>query len=254
MNTTEAFSQLGVSSDALTEQQRHELDENGYFIAYNALAPKDVEAIGTAIDALQAEEGQMGGQEVHTEAGAPRLSNVLNKSTAFDACLEIKPLLASAQYLLGPEIQVHGFNARDATPGQGHQPLHSDAPRHEPEDWHVVNSLILIDAFTAENGPTRVVPGTHKTGGRPQEDLADPKAPYPGEIKVTAPAGSVVILNASTWHGGTLNVSGDRRRVLHLSYTRRDLPQQLVQQEYLTPELYNRMSDAHRYLLNITEA
>ena len=39
--------------------------------------------------------------------------------------------------------------------------------------------------------------------------------------------------------------------LLHLTYTRRDLPQQLVQLDYLTPELYERMSPEHRYLLEI---
>jgi hypothetical protein len=39
--------------------------------------------------------------------------------------------------------------------------------------------------------------------------------------------------------------------VLHLTYTRRDLPQQLVQHDHLTPALYDRMSPAHRYLLDI---
>ena len=41
------------------------------------------------------------------------------------------------------------------------------------------------------------------------------------------------------------------RRLLHLTYTRRDLPQQLVQLDYVTPELYGRMSPAHRYLLDV---
>jgi len=39
--------------------------------------------------------------------------------------------------------------------------------------------------------------------------------------------------------------------MLHLTFTRRDLPQQLLQLDYLTPELYNRMSPVKRYLLEI---
>ncbi|MBV7329179.1 phytanoyl-CoA dioxygenase family protein [Chloroflexi bacterium TSY] len=161
------------------------------------------------------------------------------------------PLLAASKYLLGDEIKVHGFNIRDASPGRGHQQLHSDGPEIEPGDWRVVNSLILVDSFTEEDGATRVVPGTHHTGKRSQDILPDPKAPHPDEIKVIDPAGSVVVLNAHTWHGGTLNKSGNRRRVLHLSYTRRDQPQQLVQRDFLTPELHERMNDAHRYILDI---
>ena len=45
-------------------------------------------------------------------------------------------------------------------------------------------------------------------------------------------AGSAVVINGALWHGGTRNVSGRPRRMLHLSFTRRDLPQQLVQQDF----------------------
>jgi ectoine hydroxylase-related dioxygenase (phytanoyl-CoA dioxygenase family) len=70
-------------------------------------------------------------------------------------------------------------------------------------------------------------------------------------VLVTAQAGAVVIINSSIWHGGTRNVSGSRRRVLHLTYTRRDLPQQLTQRDYLTETLYERMIPAQRFLLDI---
>jgi hypothetical protein len=39
--------------------------------------------------------------------------------------------------------------------------------------------------------------------------------------------------------------------VLHLTYTRRDLPQQLVQRDYLTQRLYERLSPAHRFLMTV---
>ncbi len=68
---------------------------------------------------------------------------------------------------------------------------------------------------------------------------------------VEAPAGSAIICNSSMWHSGTVKKSDKHRRMLHLTYTRRDLPQQLLQLDYLTPELYNRMSPVKRYLLEI---
>ena len=40
-------------------------------------------------------------------------------------------------------------------------------------------------------------------------------------------------------------------RNLHLTYTRRDLPQQLTQVDHLTKGLYDRMSPVHWYLLEI---
>ena len=76
----------------------------------------------------------------------------------------------------------------------------------------------------------------------------DLSAPYPGEVLVQAPAGSAIICNSSMWHSGTLKQDNSYRRMLHLTYTRRDLPEQLLQLDYLTEALYNRMSPEQRYL------
>ena len=89
---------------------------------------------------------------------------------------------------------------------------------------------------------------TAEDEGRAPKDLG---APYPGEILVQAPAGSAIICNSSGWHAGTLKKTDAPRRMLHLTYTRRDLPQQLVQLDHLTQDLYNRMSPVQRYLLEI---
>ena len=137
-------------------------------------------------------------------------------------------------------------------------------------DWWVLNAVVLFDDMTLDNGPTRVVPGSHhwppinvpvvNQGDWEPKPLspeeaervpADLAASYPGEVLVEAPAGAAVIMNSSMWHAGTRKNGDAPRRLLHLTYTRRDLPQQLVQLDYLTPQLYDRMSPAQRYLLEI---
>jgi ectoine hydroxylase-related dioxygenase (phytanoyl-CoA dioxygenase family) len=127
--------------------------------------------------------------------------------------------------------------------------------------------------MTEDNGPTRVVPGSHKWVPLNVPDInmaevkevvvtpaeraimpKDPKAPYPGEVKLTGPAGSVAVINGSIWHGGTRNESGASRRVLHLAIGRRDIPQQLIERDHLTPELHKRATPPMRYLLDIEGA
>ena len=67
-----------------------------------------------------------------------------------------------------------------------------------------------ISAFTAENGPLRVIPGSHRVARSPVDDLAygSETGPHPAEVKVIAPAGSAVLFNnADLWHSGTFNYS-----------------------------------------------
>jgi hypothetical protein len=269
MYTKQALRELEVIGEELTEEQRRALDQDGFFIVPDYFSPEQCRQMAEEFDRLHAAEGDRGGHEVHVEPGAPRVSNIFNKTDVYDACLECKPFLAASHYLLG-EIKVHGANLRDPLKGQGHQELHVDVPKRFPDDWWVSNALMLFDDMTLTNGPTRVIPGSHRwppinvpTVNRadwepprlsPEEQALVPDdlaAAHPKEILVTAPAGSVVIVNSSLWHSGTRNQDGSRRRVLHLTYTRRDLPQQLTQRDYLTQALYERMSPAHRFLLDI---
>jgi ectoine hydroxylase-related dioxygenase (phytanoyl-CoA dioxygenase family) len=269
MYTKAALRALGVGPDALSRSQTDRLDRDGFCIVEGVLAPDAVAAMRAAFEELHAAERDRGGHEVHVEPGARRVSNIFNKTDAFDCCLEIPEVLAASAYLLG-EIKLHGANLRDPVQGHGEQQLHVDVPKHFADDWWIVNAMLLFDDMTATNGPTRVVPGSHRwapinvphvnqgdwePGPLSPEDLArvpaDLSAPYPGELLVTAPAGAAVICNGALWHSGTRKVDNSFRRMLHLSFTRRDLPQQLVQLDHLTPGLYARMGPVQRWLMEI---
>ncbi|MFL5331926.1 MAG: phytanoyl-CoA dioxygenase family protein [Geminicoccaceae bacterium] len=269
MYTKQALRELGVMPGALDESQLAQLDEQGFVVIEDVFSPAQCAEMAQEFDRLHRAEGERGGHEVHVEPGAPRVSNIFNKSAAYDACLTAAPILEAAHRLLG-EIKVHGANLRDPLPGQGRQALHCDVPKRFADDWWIINAMVLIDAMTMDNGPTRIIPGSHRwapinvpevnaadwepTPPTP-EDLAripaDLEAAYPGEAHAQGPAGAVVLCNGHLWHGGTTNRSGARRRMLHLTYTRRDLPQQLVQRDYLTPELHARLSPPLRWLLDI---
>lgn len=272
MNTQEALAKLDISSDNLTATQRKQFDDDGYFVVENVFSPAEVKEMRDEFERLRGIEGEYGGHEVHIEPGAPRLSNLFNKSAAFDRCLNCTPTLAAAHYLLG-EIRVYSLNARNPLKGQGQQLLHSDVPRVSPTDWRVVNSMVMLDDMTLDNGPTRVVPGSHKWVpiNVPDVNMAevkyievtpedkkimptDPYAPHPEEIKLTGKAGSVAVINGHIWHGGTRNETGAPRRVLHLAIGRRDLPQQFNERANLTDDLYHRASPSQKFLLDIDGA
>lgn len=269
MYTRQALRALGVAADALSPLQKQQLDEQGFCIVQDVLKPAEIQRIQSEFERIHAAEAGRGGHEVHVEPGARRISNIFNKSEAFDVCLNIPEVLAAAAWLLG-EIKVHGANLRDPVQGYGQQDLHVDVPKRFADDWWVVNAMLMFDDMTLTNGPTRVVPGSHwwapinvpvvnQADWEPEplsaEDQArvptDLGAPYPGEVMMTAPAGSAIICNSAMWHSGTVKRDNTYRRMLHLTYTRRDLPQQLVQIDHLSQGLYDRMSPVHRYLLEI---
>jgi ectoine hydroxylase-related dioxygenase (phytanoyl-CoA dioxygenase family) len=85
----------------------------------------------------------------------------------------------------------------------------------------------------------------------PREVMADPAAPHPDEVVVLAPAGSVIVFNNHLWHGGTVNRTDKPRRVIHSSYVERHRSQNPPQQEYIRKAVYERLSPAARYVLDV---
>ena len=101
MYTKHALRELGVTAGTLSEQQKQQLDREGYFIVENVLTPDDCARMRAEFERLFADEQGKGGHEVHVEPGARRLSNIFNKTDAFDKCLWVPEVLAASAYLLG---------------------------------------------------------------------------------------------------------------------------------------------------------
>lgn len=252
MQTKEALLELGVTDQTLTQAEKDQLDRDGFLPLYNILSPDQITALTHRLDELVAEEGQDAGKEVHQEAGATRLSDLVNKDPLFEVCFTHPRVLAAISHVLGGNLKLSSLNFRSALPGSGLQGLHADwGGAVAPDDYYVCNSIWLLDDFTESNGATRIVPGSQRSGKVPRDVMTNPADAHPDQIVVTAPAGTVVIFNSHTWHGGTLNTTDKPRRAMHSYFTRRDQTQQLDQKAYIRPETYDRLSEAARYILDV---
>jgi hypothetical protein len=245
---------LGVRPDTLTPQEQEQLDHKGFLPLSGILTLDQLGTLRAQVDELLQVEGDQAGMEFRQEAGTERLSDLVNKGAVFDICFTHPRVLAGIAQVLEADFKLSSLNYRAALPGQGHQALHTDWP--EPVSagqFRVCNSIWLLDDFTAENGPTRVVPGSHQRGTLPKDEMPDPAAPHPDEVTLLAPAGTVVIFNSHLWHGGTLNRTAARRRALHGYFCRRTERQQIDQQRLASAETRARLSPAARYVLGIDE-
>lgn len=234
----------------LTREEIFFLETNGYLNLGVLLSPDQVKKINDRLDELKAEEGENAGAELMDskyirhpkEEGADRLADLVNKGEVFDIFYTHPRVLAGIEAVLGLEYKLSSLNYRAAKPGKGLQKLHVDF-RNAVADggYKVCNSIWLLDDFTEENGPTRIVPGTHKSTQLPDEVLEDPFASHPDEIKIIAPAGSVFIFNSHVWHGGTQNLTDKDRRSIHSYFCAADQPQQIDQKRYITEETKRRI-------------
>jgi ectoine hydroxylase-related dioxygenase (phytanoyl-CoA dioxygenase family) len=251
MDSGTALRELGVTDGLLMAAERDQLDEDGFLALPGILTARQIQVIRWRLAELSAAEGDRAGLEVHQEAGTDRLADLVNKDPAFEVCFTFPRVLAAVAHVLG-DFTLSSLNSRAALPGAGHQRLHTDwAEPVAPGGYQVCNSIWMIDDFTAVNGPTRVVPGSHRSGQLPGQVMADPEDHHPDEVKLLGRAGTVVVFNAHLWHGGTRNSTGRPRRALHSYFCRRGRKQQLDQRAYIRPETLARLSPAAQHILGV---
>ena len=237
------------------DAQRAALDEHGYVTLEDYMDADLMARMRARVDQLFAEEGDRAGSEFRTEEGARRLANLADKGGVFREAIVRTEILSLVDSVLGPEFKLSSLNVRSATPfSNSLQPLHVDMGLVADDlGYAVCNTVWMLDDFTNENGALRVIPGSHRWRRRPQDSIADPYAPYPGEVLVTGRAGTVVVMNAHMWHGGTANRTANERCALHGFYCRRDIPQQQYQKRMLRPETQAALTPALRRILALDD-
>lgn len=242
----------------MTTSKTESLDRLGYVVLEDVVSPQFVDSLNNRIDQLFELEGEQAGSEFKREAGCRRLANLVNKGESFQEVICHSAVLEHVGHVLGDfklsSLNVREVNSMDSDASPIRQPLHSDmgAVPDERGAW-VCNALWMLQDITVENGPLRVVPGTHRTGLLPSEAMDDPTADHEDQVLITGRAGTVVIFNAHLWHGGMENRSGSPRRALHAFYCRRDKPQQQYQKSLLDAELQGRLSPELRQLLALDD-
>jgi ectoine hydroxylase-related dioxygenase (phytanoyl-CoA dioxygenase family) len=85
-----------------------------------------------------------------------------------------------------------------------------------------INALFCLDAFTAANGATMVLPASHRQEAFPSDGFVSAQA-----ISIEAPAGSFIVLDGMAFHSGGVNTTDKPRRAINHVYTIPHIRQQI---------------------------
>jgi ectoine hydroxylase-related dioxygenase (phytanoyl-CoA dioxygenase family) len=169
---------------------------------------------------------------------------MLNRSAACQAAIANPRILEVVEPLLGEDCHVIANTAWRNPADFGGGPWHCDAGPHVPRPadvpWDdripypvfaVATHFMLADCTRAD-GPTAVVPGSHRSGRlAPYDRLLDLDITYDGRppVLLEAEAGDVLLFVSDAWHRGTPAdpERGRGRYFLQVHYARRDIAQRL---------------------------
>ena len=213
------------------------LTKNGYCLIENVLPPERAAAFGKRV-VDQAEAERVSAAEFKYSDTAygddvnQWVNQLLNKGEIFRS-LPLHPVArALATHVLGAEHLLSAIDSHITYPGNKPMQLHADQwwlpPAAMPgEDYirhgdmqrdtllvddpspakhpitgpAVLNIMWMMSDFTIANGATRLVPGSHLSGGVPSGEVRD------DEIQVEGNAGSLLAWEGRTWHASGLNTS-----------------------------------------------
>jgi len=229
---TATIERFGPASDA--DAVHPALERDGAVIVEGLLGPDVVERVNTEVEKAVEEADPDAPlfdpilQAFHGDQ-TKQVTGVAALSPTFAVDVMCHPLLlALCDRILLPNCARYQLNLGHLLqrgPGSPDQILHrdelvwSDVPKPAPE-LQLASVIAFVD-FTAANGATRLVPGSHRSPDRmlvPFEQMMQPPPDPEQIVYAEMPAGSAVVYTGGTIHGGSANSTDIARRGVHLSY------------------------------------
>jgi phytanoyl-CoA hydroxylase len=226
---------------ALSAEQRHRYDTDGYVVVPNVFAPPELEVIDREIDRLLTKPGNEG-----TGARAGWIFSVAARSDVAAEFAEDERLLSLIQDVVTPGIAIHSTKLVTKLPRSPEVcHWHQDEAFYLKPDDPATHSQTRMSVWvplqeaTLDNGCLWVVPGSH-TWGLEAFTIVDygacvrkiDREAYAREHGIPVPidAGAVVLFNAYTWHSSQGNVTDRVRRAFIVSYQEATVPKGLGEQ------------------------
>ena len=203
------------------------IERDGYTIIEHALDSDAVDTLVADLDALEHTFGIVPADNSFEGSSTVRIYNLLALGRSFETIPVHDRVLPLVEEVLDAGCLVSSLSSIAILPGESAQPVHADdqlIPLPKPHPATVCNTMWALTEFTAANGATRVVPGSHLADHSP-----DYGASY-DSVPAEMPKGSVLVWHGSLWHGGGANTTDERRVGLAMNYCAGYVRQQENQQ------------------------
>lgn len=171
----------------------------------------------------------IGERIIQMTGGLSLLRLMFKFDTFFLKFLEIPEMLEIIDQTVSPTGILHTQNGIVLPPAHGaavrktfENQLHMDVPRVLNGYMASVNMLFAIDEFTARNGGTMLVPGSHQRPSRPSQEWLEAHA-----APTDCPAGTMLVFDSTLYHAAGRNESDRDRLAVNNQVTRSFLKPQI---------------------------
>jgi ectoine hydroxylase-related dioxygenase (phytanoyl-CoA dioxygenase family) len=225
------------------------MKRDGYTIVENAIDADLLAALRDDIWRLERELGAGPAANLFEGVRTVRIYNLLAHGGIYQQVPVHPRILPIIEGVLDHGCLVSSLSSIAIGPDEAAQPLHADdqlIPLPKPHVSIICNSMWALTDFTAANGATRLVPGSHRADRSPHPfgEPAEAQA-----VSAEMAAGSVLVFDGSIWHGGGANRTAERRLGLAMNYCSGWMRQQENQQLGIPREVAQTFSPRLRKLV-----
>src|SRR6202167_3881325 len=213
--------------ESVVARHAEEVMEDGYTIVEAAIEASLCDEIADDLLRLEEELGILPADNAFEGVHTTRIYNLLAHGPLYERIPVHPNVLPIVEHVLDPGLLISSLSSISIGSDETAQPIHADdqlIPLPKPHPPIICNTMWAITDFTAENGATRLVPGTHLADHSP--DLSKHHDTIPAVMR----KGGVLVWVGSLWHGGGANVTADRRVGIAMNYCAGFMRQQEHQQ------------------------
>jgi ectoine hydroxylase-related dioxygenase (phytanoyl-CoA dioxygenase family) len=228
-------------------QHRARLDRDGYTILEGAFEPAFADELLADLARIERASGEGPGKNFFEGFRTVRIYNLLARGEIYGRIPVHDAVLPIVEGVIDKGCLVSSLSSIAIGPGEGAQPIHADdmlIPLPKPHVPIVCNTMWALTDFTAENGATRILPGTHLADRNPEIGQE-----HPGAVAAEMAKGSILVFNGSVWHGGGANRTGARRVGIAMNYCAGWIRQQENQQLGIPREIARGFSPGLRKMV-----
>lgn len=183
-----------------------EIRERGFTVIPDFMDAATIQAVR---DGLAPYMGQHRGRNAFEGFSTERIYTLVARGKVFEDLTEEPRVLAILDRFLQPGYLLTASQSIQILPGEAAQDLHTDdgfyrQPRPRPPISMTV--IAAVDAFTAENGATEVIPGSHLWGDLGDSVRAKGSANMESQlVPMEMPAGACLVMAGTCVHRGGAN-------------------------------------------------
>lgn len=228
----------------LVAAHSYDMATRGYSVIPGVLDPSSCDRLRAAL--AKAVADYRPGPTKQSQLDRHLIHDLLCRDRMFAGLLEDPRLQQLLAPLLGESWILYAFTSSSLPPGGSNygNRIHVDSPRFVPGYTFNVGVMWALDDFTAENGATQFLSGSHHSGAVP-----DPEFFARNCVQVACAKGSIIAFNARVFHRAGENSTGEWRHALTMNACRAFMKQRFDWVRFVPAEISGALNAQARRII-----